>query len=239
MQWRRRQTLRRVVSFFALRLRRNPILPAGVVVGRHTYGYGVDTFQIFMPGTRIEVGAFCSIHHESRIVAGADHVTARASTFPFSAYLFDSPRGVLEEGVEKGPTAIGNDVWIGIGALVLSGVMVGDGAVIGAGAVVTKSVPPYAVVVGSPARITRYRFESPIRRRLLALRWWDWDDDQIRAARRWFTADVESFLDEMEGTHEPRPESELARRLREAPPEVLTPRRGEGEHSCEERDLTP
>jgi acetyltransferase-like isoleucine patch superfamily enzyme len=152
MDWRRRQTIRRVLSFFALRVRRNPVLPPGVVVGRHTYGYGVDTFQIFMPGARIEVGSLCSIHAESRIIAGSEHITTRASTFPFNPYLF-APVGGNVEGIDKGPTTIGNDVWIGIGALVLSGVAVGDGAVVGAGAVVTKSVPPYAVVVGNPAQI--------------------------------------------------------------------------------------
>jgi hypothetical protein len=63
---------------------------------------------------------------------------------------------------------------------------------------VTKSVPPYAIVAGNPARILRYRFDSDIRERLLALRWWDWDDDEIRAQKRWFMGDIESFLDEME-----------------------------------------
>jgi acetyltransferase-like isoleucine patch superfamily enzyme len=193
------------------------------VVGRHTYGYGVDTFQIFIPGARIEVGGFCSINAESRIISGGEHATERASTFPFNAYLFGSRGTTLEEGVDKGATAIGSDVWIGIGALVLSGVMVGDGAVVGAGTVVSKSVPPYAMVVGNPARIFRYRFESPVRHRLLALRWWEWDDEQIIAARAWLMADVESFLDAMERVHEPRPESDLARRLRELPAEALTP----------------
>ena len=79
---------------------RPPRLPPGVVIGRHTYGYGERTFPIFTEGARIEVGAFCSIHGESRIVAGADHVTTRASTFPFSAYLFDPVGGTLEEGVQ-------------------------------------------------------------------------------------------------------------------------------------------
>jgi carbonic anhydrase/acetyltransferase-like protein (isoleucine patch superfamily) len=81
---------------------------------------------------------------------------------------------------------------------VLTGLTVGDGAVVGTRAVVTKSAPPYAIVAGNPARILRYRFDSDIRERLLALRWWDWDDDEIREQKRWFMGDVESFLDEME-----------------------------------------
>src|SRR5205085_10757007 len=137
-----------------------------------------------------EVGAFCSFHPEARVLAGSEHVTTRASTFPFVARLFDPAMGNLEEAIDKGTTTIGNDVWIGMGAIVLSGVMVGDGAVIGAGAVVGKSVPPYAVVVGNPAHIIRYRFNSSTRRRLLALGWWDWSDEEIRAHRRWFMADI-------------------------------------------------
>ena len=70
-------------------------------------------------------------------------------------------------------TTIGNDVWIGCNAVVMSGLTVGDGAVIGGGTVVTKDVPPYAIVVGNPARVLRYRFSPEIISELLELRWWD------------------------------------------------------------------
>lgn len=76
-------------------------------------------------------------------------------------------------------TYVGNDVWIGAGAQVLSGLKIGDGAVIGAGAIVTKDVPPYAVVVGAPARIVKYRFDPETVDRLLTLRWWDWGPCEI------------------------------------------------------------
>jgi acetyltransferase-like isoleucine patch superfamily enzyme len=173
-------------------------LPRGVAVGRHTYGWDEDTFQIFTEGARIVVGAFCSIAPEVRILGGGEHVITRASTFPLNAFLFDRGKRNAPDDVDKGPTVIGNDVWIGLGATVLAGASVGDGAVLGARTVVGKLVPPYAVVVGSPARIVRYRFDSRIRDRLLALRWWEWDDDEIRARKPWFMGDVESFLDEME-----------------------------------------
>jgi acetyltransferase-like isoleucine patch superfamily enzyme len=175
-----------------------PSLPRGVVVGRHTYGYDEDTFPIFTEGARILVGAFCSIGPEVRMHGGGRHVMSRATTFPLNARLFDRAKRNAADDSDTGPTVIGNDVWIGEGATVLAGVTVGDGAVIGARAVVSRSVPPYAVVAGNPARIVHYRFESDVRERLRAVAWWDWSDEQIRARKSWFMADVEEFLREAE-----------------------------------------
>ena len=75
---------------------------------------------------------------------------------------------------------IGNDVWIGYEAVILSGVTVGDGAVIGARAVVTKDVPPYTVVGGVLAKPIRKRFDDRTAETLRALRWWEWDEEKIR-----------------------------------------------------------
>jgi len=175
-----------------------PVLSRGVEIGRHTYGFSEHTFPVFTEGARIVVGAFCAIGPEARIHGGGAHVVTRAAAFPLNAILFDRGKRNAPDDIDKGPTVIGNDVWIGEGAMVLAGLTVGDGAVVGARAVVTKSVPPYAIVAGNPARILRYRFDEDIRERLLALRWWDWDDDEIRKQKRWFMGDVESFLDEME-----------------------------------------
>lgn len=202
-------------------------LPGGVTVGRHTYGHDSSTFQIFIPAARIEVGAFCSIAPEVRILAGSEHISTRATTFPLKAALFDRAEGNSGDVLDKGTTVIGHDVWLGLGATVLSGVLVGDGAIIGAGAVVSKSIPPYAIVAGNPAQIVRYRFEPQIRRRLLALAWWEWDDEDIRALKEWFVGDVESFLNEAERTHGPIAESDLTRRLRESPPELMTQTRSQ------------
>jgi acetyltransferase-like isoleucine patch superfamily enzyme len=179
------------------------LLPAGLIVGRHTYG-PVDyhaVFPMYTEGARTVVGAFCSISPECRILGGGEHVIERASTFPLNARLFDPAGRTGLDATDTGPTVIGNDVYIGVGAIVLSGVSIGDGAVVGSGAVVTKPVPPYAIVAGNPAQIIRYRFDSETRARLLALRWWDWDDSDIHASLRWFMADIESFLDEMERLH--------------------------------------
>lgn len=73
------------------------------------------------------------------------------------------------------PVTIGNDVWIGTGAVIMGGVNIGDGAIIASGAVVTHDVPPYAIVGGVPAKVIRFRFDQEIIKRLLELRWWEYD----------------------------------------------------------------
>ena len=76
-------------------------------------------------------------------------------------------------------TVVGSDVWIGDNAVVKRGVTIEDGAIIGAGCVVTKDVPPYAVVVGVPARVHHFRFEPGVRKELLAARWWDMELEDL------------------------------------------------------------
>lgn len=202
-------------------------LPEGVTVGRHTYGHDAQTFRIFMAGAQIEVGSFASFGPEVRVLAGSEHVMTRATTFPLKVRLFDPDGGNSDEAIDRGVTSVGNDVWIGLGAIILSGVSVGDGAVVGAGTIVSKSVPPYAVVVGNPARIIRYRFDAPTRDRLLALAWWDWTDEEIAARKTWFMADVDSFLrmaEEIEG-RQSHGSSDL--RLKDLPSRHATPWRRE------------
>jgi len=75
---------------------------------------------------------------------------------------------------------VGNDVWLGHNVTVMGGVTIGDGAVVGSGAIVTKSIPPYAIAVGNPARIIKYRFDSTIIEKIMAIKWWDWDKNKIK-----------------------------------------------------------
>jgi acetyltransferase-like isoleucine patch superfamily enzyme len=89
---------------------------------------------------------------------------------------------------------VGSDVWIGSRCVIMGGVRIGDGAIVGAGTVVTRNIAPYAVVVGAPPRITRYRFEPAIIERLLRLKWWNWPASRIAEARTTF-GDVEQFLE--------------------------------------------
>lgn len=94
-----------------------------------------------------------------------------------------SPEAAFDEFKE---VSIGHDVWIGARAIVLDGVVIGNGAIIGAGAVVTSDVPPYAIAVGVPARVARYRFTPDQVDSLEASQWWDWDLTQLRENARFF-----------------------------------------------------
>lgn len=96
--------------------------------------------------------------------------------------------------------AIGHDVWIGHGAMVMPDVTVGHGAVIAAAAVVTKDVPPYTVVAGVPAKPIKPRLPEAVAERLMALGWWDWSHDRIRAALPDFRSlPAEAFLEKYGG----------------------------------------
>lgn len=152
---------------------------ARVSVGRFTYGN--PQLMLWDDLDRIRIGSFCSIANEVAIFGGGEHRTDWVATYPLRIAFGDSLAGKDGHPASKGETKIGNDVWIGFRAMVLSGVTVGDGSVIGAGAVVATDVPPYAIVVGNPAKVIRYRFSMEEIQKLLSLRWWDWDIDKIKS----------------------------------------------------------
>lgn len=168
-------------------------LPAHVSIGRHSYGIATRNLVRPTEAAPITIGAFCSIGPDVLIFGQADHRTDLPSSFPFRALLF-RPEAQNTDAVTRGGVTIGNDVWIGARAIILSGVTIGDGAVIGAGAVVPRDVPPYAVVAGNPARLIRYRFDETTIAALLALRWWDWPDARIVALEDAFYGPVEAFI---------------------------------------------
>lgn len=132
---------------------------------------------------RLVIGRFCQIAHGVRfITASANHAMDGLTTFPFPVFDPATREGYKASFAGLPDTVVGHDVWIGHGALVLPGVRIGSGAIIGAGAVVTRDVAPYTIVAGNPARLVRRRFDPGTTDRLLALSWWDWPPDRIRAA---------------------------------------------------------
>lgn len=95
-------------------------------------------------------------------------------------------------------TTIGNDTWIGHGAMIKNNLTIGDGAVVGQGSVVTKDVPPYAIVVGNPARILRFRFDDDTIESLLRIRWWDWSYEKLKENLPLFRGEIKDFLKQHE-----------------------------------------
>ncbi len=148
-----------------------------VSVGKGSYG-GLEIYSGNDIGT-LFIGNFVSIGPGVKFIPGGGHPLSFVSTFPFGA--FETP--AENEDLSKGPIIVNDDVWIGAGATILSNVSIGQGAVVAAGAVVTKSVEPYAVVGGSPAKILKYRFPEGVRRRLLELDWSEFSQDQVKKVR--------------------------------------------------------
>ena len=135
-------------------------------------------------GDKLKIGKFCSIACGATFLfTSANHTLRSLSTYPFPIFFEEwglDKKGIRSAWDNKGDIVIGNDVWIGYQAVILSGVTVGDGAIIGTRALVTKDVPPYTIVGGVPAKPIRKRFDQATITQLEALRWWDWDAEKIR-----------------------------------------------------------
>jgi acetyltransferase-like isoleucine patch superfamily enzyme len=130
---------------------------------------------------KVTMGKFCSIARDVEIFAGGNHPVEWVSTYPLRVRL--GIEGAYEDGLPatNGDVVIEDDVWIGTGATIMSGVRIGCGAVVAAGSLVTKDVAAYAIVGGNPAVEIRRRFSPGQIEALLAIRWWDWPLDRIRA----------------------------------------------------------
>jgi acetyltransferase-like isoleucine patch superfamily enzyme len=134
-----------------------------VIVGEKTYGcLNVIDYSY---STKLIIGSYCSIAENVVFLLGAEHPLDTISTYPFKVMNFGEKR----KGLSKGDIIIGDDVWIGMNAVIHSGVRINQGAVVGASAVVTHDVPPYAIVGGNPAKIVRYRFGQELRERLVKI----------------------------------------------------------------------
>lgn len=161
-------------------------------VGVGTYGYPEVVF--YDAGATLRIGKYCSVAPMVRILLGGEHHHDWVSSYPFSL-MFDEAKDLEGYPFSKGDVNIGNDVWIGYDAIILSGVSIGDGAVVGARSVVTKDVKPFEIVAGTPARHIRKRFADEHIEGLCKIAWWNWSDDQIRSAWHLIQSpNVEEFI---------------------------------------------
>ena len=133
---------------------------------------------------KLIIGKFCSIACGTKFLFNcANHTQKSLSTYTFPLFYEEwelKKSNITTAWDNKGDIVIGNDVWIGYEAVIMAGVHIGDGAIIAARAVVTKDVPPYTIVGGTPAKEIRKRFDAEVIQQLLMLKWWDWSADNIR-----------------------------------------------------------
>ena len=133
---------------------------------------------------RLIIGKFCSIACGAKFLFNsANHALRSLSNYTFPLFFEEwglNKKNVTSAWDNKGDIIIDNDVWIGYEAVIMAGVHIGDGAVIAARAVVTKDVPPYTIVGGTPARKIRMRFEEETIAKLQQIQWWNWPVEKIR-----------------------------------------------------------
>lgn len=158
----------------------------GVFIGKFSYGFEA----ICNPDLLKSIGAYCSIATGVEITSG-NHPVECITGSPviylkdFGILCEDNQELIVKHMSKK--VIIGNDVWIGQNVLLLRGVRIGNGAVIGAGAVVTKDIPDYAVAVGVPAKVIKYRFSQDKIDKLNKIKWWNWPDSEIKENIHLFT----------------------------------------------------
>ncbi|OXB07991.1 chloramphenicol acetyltransferase [Flavobacterium pectinovorum] len=144
------------------------------------------------------IGKFCSIG-PNLICGWGIHPTNALSTHPMF-YSTKKQNGTSLSEIDKIEETkniiIGNDVFIGMNVTILDGVKIGDGAVIGAGAIVSKDIPAYAIAVGNPIRIIKYRFDDAKINQLLKIKWWDFAKEDLPLVEKYFF-EVEEFINKM------------------------------------------
>jgi virginiamycin A acetyltransferase len=146
-------------------------------VGKGTYGTITIQTWYNTPTERLTIGNYVSIAPDVTFFLGVNHQIHTVTTFPFYSKLIDrSPIDALN----KGPIVIEDEVWIGTGAMIFSGITIGKGAVIAAGSVVTREVPPYAIVGGNPAKVIRFRFPEEIINILMPIHFVNFSEEWIR-----------------------------------------------------------
>lgn len=152
-----------------------------IKVGKHTYGHAELIIRYPSPDVDLIIGSFCSIAQRVTIFQKGDHHPDWLTTYPFGIIFnetFPEMAGKTD-AVSRGDIVIGNDVWIGEGTTIMGGARIGDGAIIAANSHVIGRIKPYSIAGGNPATHYCFRFNEDIIKKLLDLRWWEWEDSEI------------------------------------------------------------
>jgi len=169
---------------------KNIIKNPNIIIGDYTYYDDFENVENFEKNVKYHfdfskdkliIGKFCMIASDVKfIMNGANHLSDAISTYPFA--IFGNEWEKAMEGKQypqKGNINIGSDVWIGYNATIMAGVTIGDGAIIATNSTVIKNVEPYSIVGGNPAKEIKKRFSDEIIKKLLKIKWWNWDIDKI------------------------------------------------------------
>lgn len=186
---------------------KNIVKGENIIVGDYTYyddshdpmGWERNnvlfTYQFF--GEKLIIGRYCCLAEGSTFIMGAaNHRLSSVTTYPFSVMgglwrELSTPH--IDELPHKGDTVVGNDVWLGLDAVVMPGVRLGDGCIVAAKSVVTKSFEPYSIIGGNPARLIRKRFDEGLIALLLRFAWWDRSPEEVTSLLPLLTCiDIES-----------------------------------------------
>jgi virginiamycin A acetyltransferase len=172
-------------------------------IGTNTYHNGALVWR--WTNSKLTIGKYCSIANNVRFIVDEGHHTASSITnFPlvnnlFKKELLETNSGVahdiINEIKQKEGIWIGNDVWIGMGAYIMPGVTIGDGVTIAANAIVTKDIPDYVIVGGSPAKIIKYKHNEENIRQLNEIAWWNWEEKIIKERINDFYGDINVFIE--------------------------------------------
>lgn len=170
-------------------------------VGTKTYDNGAKVWR--WSNAPLKVGKYCSIaHNVNFIVDEGFHTISAITNFPLANNLFKNEKTIdgkdkkvfFSKFKQKEGIIIRNDVWIGMGAFIMPGITIGNGVTVAANSVVTKDVPDYAVVAGSPAKIIKYKFDSEVIHKLNKIAWWNWDEQLIKERISYFYGNINEFI---------------------------------------------
>ncbi len=146
-----------------------------VTVGNKTYGM-LNIRDFGNNEEKLEIGNFVSMSENVYFILGGEHPYNRLSTYPFKKLVLTDE----DEATTKGMIKVEDDVWIGFGVTILSGVKIGQGAIVAAGSIVVKDIEPYSIVGGNPCKLIKYRFSETIRRKLIKIDFSKFDDNLIK-----------------------------------------------------------
>ncbi|NOW05088.1 CatB-related O-acetyltransferase [Clostridium beijerinckii] len=156
-------------------------------------------YQYPINNDKLIIGKFCSIACKAKfLMTSGNHTMGSLSTYTFPIFYEEwgvDVSFITDAWDNKGDIVIGNDVWIGYDAIIMSGVKIGDGAIIGTRAIVTSDVPPYTIAGGIPAKIIKKRFGEDIILKLLKIKWWDWPYEKIKANIKYIqSGDIDKLM---------------------------------------------